>query len=249
MSNKERVAVITGGSMGIGRAIALKFADEGAKLILVHFDADESFAEETIEMVSKAGGTAESRRVDVSLKEDVDNLFQDVIDKYGKVDVLVNNAGITRDVLLVRMSEEEWDSVLSINLKSVFNCSRSVIQPMMKQRYGRIVNLSSVVGQIGNASQINYSASKAGILGFTKSLAREVASRGITVNAVAPGYIETDMTAVLKQKVKDWFLAQIPMGRAGSPGDVAEVVYWLCSEAAAYITGQTIHVNGGMYCN
>lgn len=233
--------------MGIGRAVALKFAGEGARLILVHYDADESAAEETLRMVSDAGGAAESFRVDVSHKGQVDKLIERVLENHGRVDVLINNAGITRDTLLVRMSEQDWDSVLSVNLKSVFNCSRAVVQHMMKQRYGRIVSLSSVVALIGNPSQTSYAASKAGIIGFTKSLAREVASRGISVNAVAPGYIETDMTAVLRQKVKDWFLEQIPMGRAGSPNDVAEAVYWLCSEAASYITGQTIHVNGGMY--
>jgi 3-oxoacyl-[acyl-carrier protein] reductase len=160
---------------------------------------------------------------------------------------LINNAGITRDTLLMRMSEDDWDAVIRINLKSVFNCTYAVIRPMIKQRAGRIVNISSVVGQIGNAGQANYAASKAGIMGFTKTIAREVASRGITVNAVAPGFIDTEMTASLTEKAKDYFLQQIPMGRIGKPEEVAEVVYWLCSEGASYVTGQVIHVNGGLY--
>jgi len=163
------------------------------------------------------------------------------------VHVLVNNAGITRDTLLMRMSEDDWDAVIRINLKSVFNCTHAVVRSMVKQREGRIVNVSSVVGLIGNAGQANYAASKAGIIGFTKTVAREVAARGITVNAVAPGFIHTEMTASLPEKVKESFLQQIPLGRVGRPQDVAEAVYWLCSNAASYITGQTIHVNGGMF--
>ncbi len=247
MAVEERVAVITGGSKGIGRAVAMKFAREGAKLVLVHYDPDEAAADETLASTSEAGATAEAHRVDVSSRSDVEALFEDVLDRHGHLDVLVNNAGITRDKLLMRMSEEDWDAVLAVNLKSVFNCTRSVIQPMMKQRKGRIVNISSVVGQIGNAGQSNYAASKAGILGFTKSVAREAAPRGITVNAVAPGFIATEMTEGLSEKVKEGFMQQVPLGRIGTPEDVAEAVYWLCSNAASYVTGQAIHVNGGMY--
>lgn len=247
METAERVAVITGGSKGIGRAVALKFARERARLVLVHYDADDVAVEETAGLAAELGAEAEGRRVDVSSRDGVELLFKDVTERYGRVDVLVNNAGITRDTLLMRMSEEDWDAVLAVNLKSVFNCTRAVVQPMMKQRRGRIVSISSVVGQIGNAGQANYAASKAGILGFTKSVAREVAPRGITVNAVAPGFVATEMTDGLPQKVKDAFMQQIPLGRIGEPDDVAEAVYWLCSDAASYVTGQTIHVNGGMF--
>ncbi|MCF8062772.1 MAG: 3-oxoacyl-[acyl-carrier-protein] reductase [Deltaproteobacteria bacterium] len=247
MEMSERVAVITGGSKGIGRAVALKFARENARLVLVHYDADEVAVGETAALAAELGAGAEGRRVDVSSRGDVELLFKDVMNRHGRVDVLVNNAGITRDTLLMRMTEQDWDAVLAVNLKSVFNCTRAVIQPMMKQRKGRIVNISSVVGRIGNAGQANYAASKAGILGFTKSVAREAAPRGITVNAVAPGFVATEMTDGLSQKVKDAFMQQIPLGRIGEPDDIAEAVYWLCSDAASYITGQTIHVNGGMF--
>jgi 3-oxoacyl-[acyl-carrier protein] reductase len=247
MADTERVVVITGGSKGIGRAIALKFAPQKSKLVLVHYDPDDSAVNATIEEAERAGAEAKGHKVDVSVLSDVEALFKKVLEDYGRVDVLINNAGITRDTLLMRMREEDWDAVLSINLKSVFNCTRAVLQTMMKQRQGRIVSISSVVGRIGNAGQSNYSAAKAGILGFTRSVAREAAPRGITVNAVAPGFIDTEMTAGLSQKVKDGFLQQVPLGRIGQPEDVAEAVHWLCSEAAAYITGQTIHVNGGLF--
>jgi 3-oxoacyl-[acyl-carrier protein] reductase len=247
MDHSGRVVVITGGSRGIGRAIALQFAGEKAKIILVHYDPDESAVCETFQMLKEMGVTAESHKIDVSSRDDVVAFFKDLTLRYGKVDVLVNNAGITRDNLLLRMSEKDWDLVLNVNLKSVFNCTQAVLKPMIKQRQGSIVNISSVVGQIGNASQVNYSASKAGIMGFTKSIAREVASRNITVNAVAPGYIETEMTAALSEDVKQAFMSQIPLGRLGSTEDVAGAVYWLCSSAARYITGQVIHVNGGMF--
>jgi len=176
-----------------------------------------------------------------------DGLFHDILEKHEKIDVLINNAGITRDTLLLRMSEEVWDDVLRVNLKSVFNCTKAIIRTMSQQRRGAIVNISSVVGQIGNFGQSNYAASKAGIMGFTKSIAREVASRGVNVNAVAPGFIDTEMTQVIPEKAKEAFLKQIPFGKMGQPEDVAEAVYWLCTEAAGYITGQVIHVNGGMY--
>lgn len=248
MEKREpRVIVITGGSRGIGRSVALKFADEGATAVLVHYDPDEVAANETLAMLEAKGVKAESRKVDVSSYQQVNELFDDIMDKHGRVDVLVNNAGITRDTLLMRMEEKDWDAVIHVNLKSVFNCTHAVIRPMIKQRSGCIVNISSVVGQIGNIGQANYSASKAGIIGFTKSVAREVAARGIRVNAVAPGFIETEMTASLPKKVKEKFLEQIPLGRIGRPEEVAEVVYWLCSKSSSYLTGQVIHVNGGLY--
>ena len=247
IQKEKRVVVITGGSRGIGRAIALRFAAENPTVIIVHYDPDEKASDETLELLEKKQVEAVSRKLDVSSWEDVNTFFKDVIDQYGRVDVLVNNAGVTRDTLLMRMNERDWDSVIQVNLKSVFNCTHAVIRAMMKERCGRIVNISSVVGQIGNPGQANYSASKAGIMGFTKTVAREAALRGITVNAVAPGFIDTEMTAVLPEKVRESFVQQIPLGRMGAPEDVAETVYWLCSQAAGYITGQVIHVNGGMY--
>lgn len=247
MDYSGRVAVITGGSKGIGRAVALKFAEEKASVVILHYDPDESAASDTLNMIAQQDIEADSHKVDVSSYGDVEALFKDILSKYGRVDVLVNNAGITRDTLLMRMSEDDWDTVIRVNLKSVFNCTQAVIRPMIKQKGGRIVNISSVVGQTGNAGQANYVASKAGIMGFTKTVAREVAGRGITVNAVAPGFIETEMTASLPDKVKESFLQQVPLSRVGKPKDVAEAVYWLCSSGASYITGQIIHVSGGMF--
>ena len=247
MNDRVRNVVITGGSMGIGRAVAMKFAEEKGRIIIVHYDPDDSASRATLELLNERGAMAESHRVDVSNFGDVEILFKEIIDRHGRVDVLINNAGIARDTLLMRMSEEVWDAVIRVNLKSVFNCTQAVIRSMIKNKGGRIVNISSVVGQIGNPGQANYAASKAGIMGFTKSIAREVAGRGITVNAVAPGYIKTDMTESLPEKVRNAFLEQIPLKRIGEPKDVAEAVYWLCSEAAGYITGQVIHVSGGLY--
>jgi 3-oxoacyl-[acyl-carrier protein] reductase len=247
MVDTARIVVVTGGSKGIGRQIALKFAEDRARLVLVHYDPDDSAGNETLDMVAAKGAEAECHRVDISTYEDAEALFRDTLSKFGKVDVLVNNAGITRDNLLMRMSEEDWDQVIQVNLKSVFNCSRAVLRAMVKQRGGHIVNISSVAGQIGNAGQANYATSKAGIIGFTKTIAREVASRGINVNAVAPGFIDTEMTATLSATVRESLVEQIPLGRIGQPEDVAEAVYWLCSPGAAYITGQVIHVNGGMF--
>jgi 3-oxoacyl-[acyl-carrier protein] reductase len=243
----SRVVVITGGSRGIGRSIALKFSEENPKIIIIHLDPDGVDSENTLHELSLRGIEAVSHRIDVSSFEAMDTLFGDIISRFKKIDVLINNAGITKDKLFIRMSEEDWDRVLRVNLQGVFNCTRAAVRSMIRQKKGHIVNISSVVGQIGNIGQANYCASKAGIMGFTKSIAREVAGRGINVNAVAPGFIDTGMTAVLPERVKHIFLQQIPLGKFGKPEDIAETVYWLCSDAAAYITGQVIHVNGGLY--
>jgi len=247
MDDSKRVVIITGGSKGIGRAVALKFAEEKASIFIIHYDPDESAADETLDMLAQQEIEAESHRVDVSSYADVESLFKEILSRSKKIDVLVNNAGITRDALLMRMSENDWDRVIKVNLKSVFNCTQAAIRFMIKRKSGHIVNISSMVGQIGNIGQTNYSASKAGVMGFTKSVAREVASRGITVNAVAPGFIDTEMTTFLPEKVKEGFMQQIPMGRVGRPEDVAGAVYWLSSDDADYITGQIIHVSGGMF--
>ncbi|NLD38484.1 MAG: 3-oxoacyl-[acyl-carrier-protein] reductase [Desulfatiglans sp.] len=247
MDNSQRVVVVTGGSRGIGRAIALKFAEERPVIIIAHYDQDETFSDQTLTMLNEKGIRCESFKVDVSSKSAVESFFDSVLEKYGRVDTLINNAGITRDSLLMKMSERDWDLVLNINLKSIFNCTQTIIRSMIKNRRGTIVNIASVSGQIGVAGQANYSASKAGIMGFTKAVAREVASRGITVNAVAPGFIQTEMTDALPEKVVESYLQQIPLGRLGTVQDVSETVYWLCSESASYITGQIIHVNGGLY--
>ena len=243
----RRTVVITGGSKGIGRSVAYRFAEENAKIVLIHFDPSDDPCNETLDQLKAKGVEADGYRADISSFEVTDRLFRELFEKHDKIDVLVNNAGITRDTLLLRMSEEIWDEVLRVNLKSVFNCTKSVIRAMTQQRSGAIVNISSVVGQIGNFGQCNYAASKAGIMGFTKSIAKEVAGRGINVNAVAPGFIDTEMTQVLPEKAKEKFLREIPFGKMGKPEDVAEAVYWLCSDAASYITGQVIHVNGGLY--
>lgn len=247
MSAPKRTIVITGGSKGIGRAICLRFAREGARIIFVHYDPDDLEANKTLELLDKMNVEARSEKLDVSSFRDVEEFFQKVVKDFQRVDVLVNNAGITRDALLMRMSEEQWDQTLQVNLKSVFNCTKAVMRSMIKQRSGRIINISSVVGQIGNIGQSNYGASKAGIMGFTKTVARELASRGITVNAVAPGFINTEMTQKLPDKAKEAFLSQIPMGRVGEPDEVADTVYWLASEGTTYVTGQVIHVSGGLY--
>ncbi len=247
MPESQRVVVITGGSRGIGKSCCLRFAKEGAKVVFVHHDPDEIAANETLGVLNKMGVEARARKLDISSFALVDAFFQEVVREFQRVDVLVNNAGITNDALLMRMSEDQWDQTLLVNLKGVFNCTKAAIKPMIRERSGRIINVSSVVGQVGNIGQSNYAASKAGIIGFTKSVARELATRGITVNAVAPGFVDTEMTQKLPAQIKEAFLAQIPMGRIGEPDEVAETVCWLASMGASYITGQVIHVNGGLF--
>lgn len=240
-----KVALVTGGSRGIGRAVALELAKSGAKVV-VNYAGNINAANEVCEVVTAAGGEAMAIQADVSDANSVDAMIKQVIEKYGRIDILVNNAGITRDNLLMRMKEEDWDIVINTNLKGIFLCTKLVSRYMMKQKSGRIINMTSVVGITGNAGQSNYSAAKAGVIGFTKSMAKELASRGITVNAIAPGFISTDMTAVLSEQVKTELAGQIPLGRLGEPEDIAAAVVFLVSNAANYITGQTIHVDGGM---
>lgn len=246
MSFQEKVAVVTGGSRGIGRAIALRFASLGAK-VLINYARNEEAALEVKEAVEKSGGTASIHCFDVSSYQSVQDFFNTLLENLGRVDILVNNAGITRDGLLVRMKEEDWDCVLDVNLKGAFNCVRAVSRAMMKQRSGCIINVSSVIGVTGNAGQTNYAASKAGIIGLTRAVAKELAPRGICVNAIAPGYIETDMTANIPGELQKALLDQIPLGRFGLTEDVANVAEFLASDKASYITGQVIHVNGGMF--
>jgi 3-oxoacyl-[acyl-carrier protein] reductase len=247
-----RTIVVTGGSRGIGRAICLALAAPQTHIVFNYFspsdpEGEAAAAAETEQMVQEAGATAASMSVNVADEADVSGFFDFVTEQTDGLHVLVNNAGITKDTLLVRMKARDWDAVLNVNLKGAFFCLKNAARLMMKQRYGRIINIASVVGVIGNAGQANYVASKAGIIGLTKTAAKEFASRGITVNAVAPGFIETDMTAVLPDKIKEAMLGQIPLKRAGKPEDVADAVAFLASDQAAYITGQVIHVSGGMY--
>ena len=245
MIEAGRVAVVTGGGRGIGRAIALRLAEEGAHVV-VSYRSNDAAAEETAAKVREAGAKCELFKGDVASPEDVRALFEGVSDSFGRVDIVVNNAGITRDNLMMRMKEEEFDEVLLTNLKGTYLCTRAALRPMVRARWGRIVNVSSVVGLVGNAGQANYAASKAGIIGFTKSVAREVAQRGITANAVAPGYVETELTGGLPEGVKDQIRAQVPAARFGEPEEVAAVVAFLAGEDAGYVTGQTIAVDGGM---
>ena len=240
-----RHALVTGASRGIGRAVALAFAAEGASVAL-NFAGNVAAAEAVRAEIESAGGKAILVPADVSDENAVEDMVKTVTEAFGSIDILVNNAGITRDGLLLRMKEEDWDAVLNTNLKGVFLCTKAVSKFMMKKRYGRIVNMASVVGVTGNASQANYAAAKAGVIGFTKAMAKELASRGITVNAIAPGFIRSDMTDVLPDKVKEAMLAEIPLGRAGEPADVAKAALFLASDQATYITGQVLKVDGGM---
>jgi 3-oxoacyl-[acyl-carrier protein] reductase len=240
-----RVVVVTGGGRGIGRAIAIRLAREGANVAISYRGNDEA-AEESANLVRDTGVRCETFRGDVASPEDVEALFKGVDEAFGRVDILVNNAGVTRDNLIMRMKEEEFDEVLRTNLKGTYLCTRAVLRKMVRARWGRIVNVSSVVGLVGNAGQANYAASKAGLIGFTKSVAREVALRGITVNVVAPGYVETELTGTLSDSVKEQILTQVPMGRFGEPEEISDVVAFLAGEGAGYVTGQTVTVDGGM---
>jgi 3-oxoacyl-[acyl-carrier protein] reductase len=242
---KGKVAIVTGASRGIGRSIALALAAEGARIVAVDMAPEgvEALAAEII----GAGGEALAVQGNVTQTADAERMVDAAVEKFGRVDILVNNAGITRDGLLLRMKDEDWDAVLNVNLKGAFLCSRSASKVMAKQRYGRIINIASIVGQMGNAGQANYCASKAGLMGLTKSNARELAKRNVTVNAVAPGFIATDMTEALPEKVRQELAAQIPLERLGSADDIANAVVFLAAERSGYITGQVIGVNGGMY--
>jgi len=245
MSLTGKKALVTGASRGIGKAVAMKLAAEGADVIVTATSLDR--AKQTADQIALLGRRAIPVKVDVGVASEVEALFQLVVEEFGSLDILVNNAGITRDSLLMRMKEEDWDSVLDVNLKGTFLCTREAIKLMAKAKSGRIVTISSVVGEMGNAGQANYCASKAGIIGFTKSVAREYAKRNITVNAVAPGFIETDMTSVLTEGVREELLKQIPVNRFGAPEDIANAVYYLVSDLGSYVTGQVLAVNGGMH--
>lgn len=240
-----KAALVTGASRGIGRAVAIRLAKEGAKVV-VNYAGNAKAAEETKAAVEAAGSEAVCVRADVAHADEVAALFDAAVKAFGTVDILVNNAGITRDGLLMRMKDEDFDAVLATNLRGVYLCTKAASKIMMKKRSGRIVNMTSVVGLMGNVGQTNYAAAKAGILGFSKSAAKELAARGITVNMVAPGFIATDMTAVLSDKVREQLVGAIPLGRMGEPEDVANAVLFLVSDAAAYITGQVVNVDGGM---
>lgn len=245
MSLAGRVAIVTGASRGIGRAIALRLAHEGADVVVTATTLES--AQKTAEEIEATGRKALALAVDVADSAAVGVMFATVSETFGKVDILVNNAGITRDGLLLRMKDTDWDAVMDVNLKGAFNCIREASKLMTKARSGRIVNIGSVVGEMGNAGQVNYCASKAGMIGLTKSAARELAKRGITVNAVTPGFIETDMTAVLSEKVREGLLQQIPLEKFGTPDDVANAVFFLVSGLGDYVTGHVLSVNGGMY--
>jgi 3-oxoacyl-[acyl-carrier protein] reductase len=245
MKLEGKVAIVTGASRGIGREIALQFAKEGADVV-VNFAGSEAKANEVVQEIMEIGRQAIAYQCNVGNAEEVQNMVKETIGHFGKVDILVNNAGITRDNLLMRMKEDEWDDVINTNLKGVFLCTKAVTRPMMKQRSGKIINVASIVAISGNAGQANYVAAKSGVIGLTKTTAKELSTRGITVNAVAPGFITTDMTGELTEEIQSEMLKQIPLGRFGDPGDVARVAVFLASNDANYMTGQTLHVDGGM---
>ncbi len=245
MNLSNKIAIVTGSGRGIGRAIALKLAEVGATVV-VNDIGDVQPLEAVAQEIGAMGGQSLPILADVSSSSDVARLVEETIAAYGRIDILVNNAGIARDQLLLRMSEEDWDRVLNVNLKSVFLCTRAVLRHMVKQRWGRIISIASIVGIVGNPGQANYASAKAGIIGFTRTVAKEVASRGITANAIAPGFIDTDMTQRLKEEWKQELKRQIPLGYFGSPRDVAEAVAFLASEEAGYITGQVLNIDGGM---
>ena len=241
----DKVAVVTGASRGIGAAIAKGMADEGA-FVVVNYNGSQEKAEEVVSEIKAGGGDAVAVKCDVSDAAAAEAFIKDIVKEYGGIDILVNNAGINRDGLLMGMKEADFDDVLRTNLKGTYNCCRQVVRPMMKKRAGRIINMASVAGVIGNAGQVNYAASKAGVIGLTKSVAKEVASRGITCNAIAPGFIKTDMTDALPDSVKEEAVGQIPLGRFGEPEDIAQMAVFLASDKAGYITGQVICVDGGI---
>lgn len=245
MSLSGKVALVTGGARGIGRATVIELAKAGAD-VAINYAGSEEAAKQLAAEVEGLGRKTISIQTNVADSAAVGEMVKKVIEEFGHIDILVNNAGITKDNLLMRMKEEEWDQVIAVNLKGVFNCIKAVTRQMMKQRSGRIINMSSVVGVMGNAGQANYVASKAGVIGLTKSTARELATRGITVNAIAPGFIETDMTSSLGDEVNKGILSQIPLGRMGQPEDIAKMVRFIASDEAGYVTGQIIHVDGGM---
>ena len=240
-----KAAIVTGASRGIGREIALLLAKEGAR-VAVNYSGSKDKADEVVKLIADAGGEAFAIQADVSDADSVKNMVDQTMERFGSIDILVNNAGITKDNLLMRMKDDEWDDVININLKGVFLCTKGVTRQMMRQRAGKIVNVASIVGVSGNPGQANYVAAKSGVIGFTKTVAQELASRNINVNAVAPGFITTDMTDALNEEVKNQMLSVIPLGKLGNPEDVAKTVLFLLSDDAAYITGQTIHVDGGM---
>jgi len=240
-----KVAVVTGASRGIGRAVAIKLAGLGARVV-VNYLSNKTAAEDVLRVIQEMGGEAVAIQANVGVFEDAQRLIQSALDHFGRLDILVNNAGTTRDALLVRMSEEDWDVVINTNLKGAFNCTKAAQRPMIKQRYGRIVNISSIAGIVGNAGQANYTAAKAGLIGFTKAVAKEVGSRNITVNVVAPGYVPTDLTADLPAELVAKGLEMTPLGRAGTAEDIANAVAFLVSDAAGFVTGQVLSVDGGL---
>jgi len=244
MDLADKVCLVTGGSRGIGRAICLRLAQEGANVV-VNYSTGEDMASQVVREIKKLGQRAIMYKADVSSFDQVSKMIDDIVKEFGRIDILVNNAGVTKDALILRMSEQDWDKVIDVNLKGVFNASRACVKYMVKQRKGKIINISSIVGIYGNAGQVNYAASKAGIIGITKSLAKELGSRGITVNAVAPGFIKTDMTASFLEK-EDQIVSRIPLKRLGNPDEVANLVVFLASGKADYITGQIIAIDGGM---
>ena len=245
-SDIKRTIVVTGGSKGIGRAICKAFAAPGV-CVYFNFISPETTGIDTAEDITAAGGIPKGVQVDVASERQVTDFFKTILDETGRIDVLVNNAGITKDTLLLRMREKDWDEVIRVNLKGTFNCTKAAAKTMLKQRYGRIINITSIAGVAGNPGQANYAASKAGIIGLTKTVAKELGSRGITVNAIAPGFVQTNMTAGLSEKAASDIISQIPLARVGTPEDIAGVAFFLASKNADYITGQVIHVNGGMY--
>lgn len=245
MDLKDKVGIVTGASRGIGRAIAIELGSRGAR-IAVNFNHNSEAADDVVELISESGGQAFAHQADVSIFEQADGLVKTTIEKYGDLQILVNNAGITRDGLIMTMSESDWDNVIQTNLKSTFNCSKAAIRHMLRRRYGRIINIASISGIMGNPGQTNYSASKAGQIGFTKALAREVASRTITVNAIAPGFIQTDIWTAVPEEAQQNLMDIIPLGRVGQPEEIAKVAAFLASDEAAYITGQVLTVDGGM---